>query len=202
MQIRTCKTCKKEFNFRAYPSDIKSNRGKSCSQACARRIYPISFICKTCKKKFPSRHGRQNKFCSKRCTYVSRIGSVAWNRGVSPTKETREKQSLAKINYFKSHVPWNKKYFTQEEKEENEKKIQSRYFKKYNQRPENKVKHKARCFLNKALTKGRIKKKPCENCNNTKSEAHHHKGYARKNWLNVIWLCRKHHKEIHNSHSP
>lgn len=29
-------------------------------------------------------------------------------------------------------------------------------------------------------------------------QAHHHKGYDKKHWLDVVWLCPKHHLEAHN----
>jgi len=27
----------------------------------------------------------------------------------------------------------------------------------------------------------------------TKIEAHHHRGYEKENWINVVWLCKRHH---------
>jgi hypothetical protein len=56
---------------------------------------------------------------------------------------------------------------------------------------------KAKETLNQAVRVGRIIKQPCEVCGATKVQAHHHKGYAKKNWLNVQWLCSKHHQLIH-----
>lgn len=42
-------------------------------------------------------------------------------------------------------------------------------------------------------------RKPCEMCQNSKSQAHHWKGYEQKYWLDVNWLCRKHHNEAHKA---
>jgi hypothetical protein len=34
-----------------------------------------------------------------------------------------------------------------------------------------------------------------EACSNIKVEAHHHLGYREEHWLDVEWLCTKHHRE-------
>jgi hypothetical protein len=47
-----------------------------------------------------------------------------------------------------------------------------------------------------ALRKGSlVKAATCQHqgCDETKVQAHHHKGYAREHWEDVMWLCRKHH---------
>ena len=41
----------------------------------------------------------------------------------------------------------------------------------------------------------RLEKKPCEKCGEIKAEAHH-EDYDKP--LDVVWLCHKHHREIHN----
>lgn len=46
-----------------------------------------------------------------------------------------------------------------------------------------------------AIKSGRLKRMPCEVCGESKSEAHHHNGYDKEHWLDVQWLCRKHHLE-------
>lgn len=46
-----------------------------------------------------------------------------------------------------------------------------------------------------AIRDGRLKRLPCEVCGNVKSEAHHD-DYRR--YLDVRWLCFKHHREAHN----
>lgn len=39
--------------------------------------------------------------------------------------------------------------------------------------------------------------KPCQVCGDIKSQAHHWKGYEPQNWLDVQWLCKRHHDEVH-----
>lgn len=58
------------------------------------------------------------------------------------------------------------------------------------------LKARARSELRRAVKEGRIKRLPCF-CGETRVEGHHHKGYERSYWLDVMWLCPKHHVEEH-----
>lgn len=62
----------------------------------------------------------------------------------------------------------------------------------------NKDKYYAHFSVNNAIRDGRLKKQPCEVCGNKNTEAHHD-DYSKP--LEVKWLCRKHHLEIHNKMS-
>lgn len=53
-------------------------------------------------------------------------------------------------------------------------------------------KDKARQQFTVAKRKGVVKKKPCEVCGDTNSEAHH-PDYSKP--LEVVWLCRPHHRK-------
>lgn len=57
-------------------------------------------------------------------------------------------------------------------------------------------KAKARDMVNKAVKNGELLKIPCVICGNKKSEGHH-EDYSKP--LEVIWLCRKHHREHHSN---
>lgn len=61
-------------------------------------------------------------------------------------------------------------------------------------RVKDETKYKARTAVVNAVRDGRLKKLPCEVCQNVKSEGHH-PDY--RSPLKVIWLCRKHHLEAH-----
>ena len=50
--------------------------------------------------------------------------------------------------------------------------------------------------VNHAIRTGKLFKMPCVKCGEVVAEAHH-PDYTKP--LNVIWLCRKHHKELHRS---
>lgn len=57
---------------------------------------------------------------------------------------------------------------------------------------------KAGADLNTAVKSGRVIKPKCcsvDWCDETKIEAHHHKGYAPEHALDVRWLCKRHHEE-------
>ena len=58
---------------------------------------------------------------------------------------------------------------------------------------------KAQSLLWKAIDRGKIVRQPCEVCGCEKADAHH-QDYNKP--LEVIWLCRKHHKEWHNNNEP
>lgn len=45
-----------------------------------------------------------------------------------------------------------------------------------------------------AIRRGLIQRQPCADCGSIKAEAHH-PDYDRP--LDVVWLCRKHHKAAH-----
>lgn len=49
--------------------------------------------------------------------------------------------------------------------------------------------------LSRALSSGRITRKPCSVCDDPRSEGHHC-DYSKP--LEVMWLCKKHHKILHS----
>jgi exonuclease III len=53
----------------------------------------------------------------------------------------------------------------------------------------------ARAKLKYAVETGKIKKEPCSVCGDVNSQAHH-KDYSKP--FDVMWLCMKHHKELHS----
>lgn len=55
-------------------------------------------------------------------------------------------------------------------------------------------KRKAHIKLGNSVRDGKIKKKPCAVCGSCKVHAHHD-DYSKP--LEVIWLCQKHHRDIH-----
>lgn len=59
---------------------------------------------------------------------------------------------------------------------------------------EQKKKDICRSYAYVYLKRNRIIKKPCEKCGDINSQMHH-SNYDEP--LNIIWLCRKHHLELH-----
>jgi len=60
--------------------------------------------------------------------------------------------------------------------------------------PRTRLQNNARSYANEYLRRGKIQRKPCEQCGAPKSEMHH-EDYTKP--LQVRWLCRKHHMELH-----
>lgn len=62
-----------------------------------------------------------------------------------------------------------------------------------------KIKHRDKVLARNATTNGlrdkKLKRQPCVVCGELKVEGHH-QDYMKP--LEVIWLCAKHHREIHN----
>ncbi len=61
----------------------------------------------------------------------------------------------------------------------------------------NRHKRYAQCLLNRAVKKGLVQKHPCKVCGKKKVEGHH-EDYTKP--LEVIWLCRLHHAELHRKY--
>jgi hypothetical protein len=61
-------------------------------------------------------------------------------------------------------------------------------------RMNNKNKHLVHNFTQTALYNGKLIKKPCCICGNSKSQAHH-EDYNKP--LNIIWFCQEHHSQRH-----
>lgn len=53
----------------------------------------------------------------------------------------------------------------------------------------------ARSYLHVYVKRGLVKKEPCRVCGSLKSQSHH-PDYSKP--LEVIWLCRFHHKFLHD----
>lgn len=58
-------------------------------------------------------------------------------------------------------------------------------------------KYKARATAKEAEKSGKLVRQPCEVCGVEQVHGHHYKGYEKENWLDIQWLCRKHHLEAH-----
>ncbi len=60
-----------------------------------------------------------------------------------------------------------------------------------------KMRHKAVSYLTVYVKRGKIKKGNCEVCSSDKNVEAHHDDYSKP--LDVRWLCRKHHRELHKN---
>jgi len=57
------------------------------------------------------------------------------------------------------------------------------------------AKHRARKAAANAVRDGRLTRQPCEVCGRTETVEAHHDDYTKP--LDVRWLCRPHHRELH-----
>lgn len=55
----------------------------------------------------------------------------------------------------------------------------------------------ARSAMGHAIRDGKLVPKPCMMCGEKKVDGHHHNGYSKEHWLDVVWLCRIHHTQVH-----
>jgi hypothetical protein len=63
-----------------------------------------------------------------------------------------------------------------------------------NYRAKDPARAKAQKISSNAIMTGKLISQPCEVCGNSKTDGHHD-DYSKP--LEVRWLCRKHHKEVH-----
>ena len=78
--------------------------------------------------------------------------------------------------------------------EANREKVIAQVIKYQKANPEKLKAHEA---VRTAVRNGSLVSLPCSECGETKTEAHH---YAYDMLLDVIWLCRKHHAQLHREH--
>lgn len=86
---------------------------------------------------------------------------------------------------------WLKKYYARPDV----KKRIAVQLRRYRQDPNLRERHMARWMLNRRVKTGEIQKQPCQECGKVEAQAHHH-DYSLP--LDVIWLCRDHHRAVHS----
>ena len=58
-------------------------------------------------------------------------------------------------------------------------------------------KRKAQRIIQRLIKQGVLKRDPCIFCGDKDSQPHHYKGYAKENWLEIKWLCKRCHYDEH-----
>lgn len=144
-------------------------------------------ICPICKKQFHwkrSSYNKPPKTCSKECRYksasisqkgemIKRVCAICHKKfEIYPAWVRRNRGNegtyCSKECRWKTRMKWT----------ENEK-------------------QNAQRMVRTLIKQGVIIPERCRDCDKKEVEGHHYKGYERKNWLAVIWLCRKHHIHEH-----
>lgn len=65
------------------------------------------------------------------------------------------------------------------------------------QRENSPEKLNARSAVGQALVKGELTKGRCRWCDTSEDVEAHHESYLERDWLNVWWMCKRHHTERH-----
>lgn len=138
--------------------------------------------CKSCRQnKAPDDFYVSNKSYCKECikerTRLHRAENLYYYREYDRLRANNPNRVAARKAYAKtdayriSHLKANEKY-----------------------RIENSYISNARNITKRAVKQGRLKKRPCLICGSEQSEAHH---FDYRLPENVIWLCDRHHKDVH-----
>ena len=93
--------------------------------------------------------------------------------------------------FYRKNIERYKRYDMKRNKEPERKANRLKYQQRY--RAKNPQKYLARQKAIRALARGDIVKEPCGVCGSKNVEAHH-EDHAKP--LEVVWLCRKHHREV------
>lgn len=113
-------------------------------------------------------------------------------------KQSRVKAYAKFMSDDEKRVEYNKrKYKQRKEKWETVKGYYRKTLKNALKDPERKQKIYSRSRLSRAKKSGKIEVRPCSVCGDTKVQGHH-KDYDKP--LEVVWLCDKHHRELHGGH--
>lgn len=122
--------------------------------------------------------------------------------------ENPEKDRAMKKAWRKKNVEKNKEYQRRYREKEGYKEKKKAYYEAHKQEFFERAKRNSKKYVNErkaqkelwnAIKRGDITQKPCEICGDMKADAHH-PDYNKP--LEVMWLCRKHHREWHDNNEP
>jgi len=147
-----------------------------------------------CKMETVNNKDMKNKLCSK-CKRELPLTKKYWSKNkwnkdgwMYQCRECKKMYDrIYSRKYREEHPEW--------KKADNKKNLglQKRLIREHENRYPERI--SANRILQYAVKKGSIKKEPCVVCGNPKSQGHH-PDYSKP--LEVVWLCAKHHKAIHN----
>ena len=106
----------------------------------------------------------------------------------------RQKEYRQTGKYTANHKKYNQKYYQSEKGKKAQRQGQARHRLLY---PD---KMKAINAVNNAIRYGKLARpdtQPCLYCPKPAQQYHHHKGYTKEYWLDVVPACRKCHRKLH-----
>ncbi len=128
------------------------------------------------------------------CKEIKSVSKFQKNRTTKDGLQSRCKQCRKQERHSEKHKAYEKHYWESARGKAARKLSKIRYLNKYPK------KKKAQTAISHAIRDGLIPKVctlKCSCCPAQAQEYHHHKGYAKKYWLDVVPVCAKHHRQIH-----
>lgn len=194
---RTCEHCGKTFSVS--PSTVARTAAKYCGRAClaAAKRSPDNpeRPCSRCGETKPiEQFQKRGEY---RVTFCNACHNERLRAKYDADPEYALQKKLTAHEYRRAnpeHVAAKKKEWQQT----NPHKVRTAVAQSRRRHPEHVA---AREAMAEAVKSGALIRQPCW-CGNPKTDGHHHKGYAPEHWLDVVWLCRKHHAELHRKYDP
>lgn len=149
-------------------------------------------ICTKCKKEKPiEEFSKQQRGLYGRKAYCRQCSSQLWKEHYwkNHDKIIEKSRIYSKENIDRKRDYWNKWYLKNRDAV-----IKSR------RTLENNARHRASENVRLHVKNGDIKKSPCEVCGDINSNAHHYLGYDKEHYLDIKWLCTKHHNGVHRKY--
>ncbi len=167
LHVRDLKRCNKCGGAGPFPTEIK--RGRLIERA----------VCKSC------RNASRKEFRLANLAAES-ARSRRYNALPSTKQRNRERERSPEYRAMRAEY----------RKTEGHRNSQRRYVQRMSMSPEGQQKLKARLAVTHAIESGAMVRQPCSRCGATPAEGHH-PSYEPEMWLDVVWLCRRHHAEEH-----
>lgn len=194
---RICEQC--GIEFMVVPSAIARGGGRFCGRACYHaanaRGEESERTCTRCGETKPIEQFQRRG--EHRVTFCNACHTKRLREKYATDPEFAEAKKRAAHEYRRAnpeHVAAKKK----EWQSANLDKVRVAVAKSRARYPE---KVAARLAVTEAIAAGTLRRESCW-CGDTQTDAHHHRGYAPEHWLDVVWLCRRHHAEMHRKYDP
>jgi hypothetical protein len=170
--LKRCSCCKKIFSIDLFGNNRSKNDGKHHQ-------------CKVCQSSAVKKWQKKNP------EWVSKKKKIYYQNNIENVKDRSSKHYYENKQYHLERMKmWRK---------DNPKKSLEICKNYRNNHPE---RYAAQMAVRREVKSGRlIKLKWCQICGKDQGEKRtqaHHASYDRIDWLSIIWLCDKHHKQIHN----
>jgi len=200
--VKKCKKCGVEFEGRVC---------KPCASAYMREwAAKNADKVKESKRKTYLKHKRSDNIRSKSWAEKNRERSNAIKKAYK--ERNREAYLAQQREYARKRYLENREEILEKEnsperkiilgewREKNRERLNKKYLEVYHTDPDQKKKHQVRAIVNKAIKAGKIVKPICCSvCQKTGRIEGHHEDYDKP--LEVIWLCRKCHGNLHSKYS-